>query len=74
MVFKRLSEIGEFIVTKDGKPIARLSSLKISKDVESISEKLKKLHKLAGGLKIKKHPNPKDITRILNNRHEKMLS
>lgn len=73
MVLEKLKGSGELIITKDGKPIARLSSLETEDTNENTEKKLTRLRKLAGGLRFKKQLSPQDINRKLDKRHEKML-
>lgn len=73
-VLEKLQLVGSYILTKDGKPIAKLSSLTKNKFSERDIEKdLKKLRKLAGGFHLGGNLSPQKINKLLDDRYEKML-
>ena len=58
-IIEKLEKVGTIILTKDGKPVAKLTSLKKKKDFD-VDENLKKLKKIAGGYHLGKI-SPKKI-------------
>ena len=73
-ILEKLPKVGSFILTKAGIPVAKLSILKKTIPQKYTEDKIKKLKSLAGGFKWKKSPSPLQIKRLLNKRHEKLLS
>ncbi len=71
-ILEKLEKIGTIILTKDGKPVAKLTSL-YEKNELSKKEKIIKLKKLAGGFHLGKI-SPKKIRKIIYQRYEKVLS
>lgn len=73
-VLAQLNKVGVFIITKDGKPVAKLSTLK-----EEISEKrnekdmIKKIKKVIGGFHLGKI-SPSKIKKIIYQQYERVLS
>ena len=74
-VIEKLEKVGTIILTKDGKPVAKLSPLteKIKKTQDkNIEENLKKVRKFAGGYHLGPI-SPKKIKKIIMQQYEKVL-
>lgn len=74
-VIKNLEKIGSLILTKDGRPVAKLTSLKEKAEKEQdedIEENLKKLKKFAGGYHLGKI-SPRKIKKIIMQQYERVL-
>ena len=75
-VIKKLDKVGSVILTKDGKPIAELISLKKQGKKEekdkAVEENLKKLYKFAGGYDFGPI-SPRKIKKIIMKHYEKVL-
>ncbi|OGK24404.1 hypothetical protein A3A46_01120 [Candidatus Roizmanbacteria bacterium RIFCSPLOWO2_01_FULL_37_13] len=70
-IIEKLEKVGTIILTKDGKPVAKLTSLKKKKDFD-VDENLKKLKKIAGGYHLGKI-SPKKIKKIIMQQYESVL-
>ncbi len=70
---KYLEETGGFIITKDGKPVGKLLPIKKAAKSLSISEKLKKLKALKGGLRLTPDLDSKKINQLIKRSYEEML-
>jgi len=74
-VLDKLSRYGNFVLTKDGQPVAKLSFF-TNKAVSSrrqIEADLKKVKKLAGGFRLGGDLTPEKINQILDDRYAEML-
>lgn len=73
-VLEKLPEAGNFILTKDGNPIAKLSVLAENKvkTEDQITADIRKIRRIAGGLHLGKIA-PSQINRIIEKSYEKML-
>lgn len=72
-VLSKLEEVGEMLITKDGKPVAKLSSLTTTKvQKANIDVDLKKLKSITGGYRLGKI-SPKQIKKIINQQYERVL-
>lgn len=72
-VMARLPKVGTFILTKDGKPVARLSILKEETKEGDIEKNIAKLKSLVGGFKLGKGMSPAKINKLLDARYAEML-
>lgn len=72
-VLANLPKVGTYILTKDGKPVAKLSVLEKEAKKEDIDSKLKKLRKLAGGFKLGGDLTPEKINKIIDKSYEHLL-
>lgn len=72
-VMAKLPKVGTFILTKDGKPVAKLSMLKDETKEENIEKNIAKLKSLAGGFKLGKGMSPAKINKLLDARYAEML-
>ncbi|MBM3284124.1 hypothetical protein FJY90_07865 [Candidatus Gottesmanbacteria bacterium] len=72
-VLARLERVKVFVVTKDGKPVAKLSALNERADKETTKEKLARLKPLIGGFRLRIGWTPKQLNRLVEESYEKML-
>lgn len=72
-VMARLPKVGTFILTKDGKPVAKLSILTEETKEENVEKNIAKLKSLAGGFKLGKGMSPAQINKLLDARYAEML-
>lgn len=72
-VLDKLRIEGELLLTKDGRPVAKLSSLEAVSEKRDVATDIKKIRQLAGGFHLGKI-TPKQINRIIEKSYEKMLS
>lgn len=75
-VLRKLSLHKSLILTKDGQPIAEISSFKKNKKIstqDQIEADLKKLKSLSGGFKLGGNLTPEKINQILDDRYAEML-
>jgi len=72
--FRKLDKVGGFIVTKDGKPVAKLLPLGRTGKIETKKDKLQRLQFLSGGFRLGLKMSPKKINRIIDQSYEQMLS
>lgn len=72
-VLSRLPQVGSFILTKDGKPVAKLSMLSKEVKKETPEERQAKLKPLIGGFKLGIKLTPKQINKLLDQSYEEML-
>ncbi len=73
-VLAKLQEMGELVVTRDGKPIARLSSIQdTTRQKKNIEADLEKLKRFAGGLHLGIKMSPKQLNKLIEKSYEKML-
>lgn len=72
-VLARLPEVGTFILTKDGRPIARLSTLEEKTKIETTKEKLARLKPLIGGFRLGIGLTPKQLNKLIDKSYEEML-
>lgn len=73
-VLAKLQEMGELVVTRDGKPIARLSSFKeTATHKRNIEADLERLRHFAGGLHLGIRLSPKQLNKLIEKSYEKML-
>jgi prevent-host-death family protein len=72
-VLARLSKVGSFIVTKDGRPVAKLSTLEKKTKIESTKERLAKLKPLIGGFRLGIGLTPKQLNKLIDKSYEEML-
>lgn len=70
-IIEKLEKVGTIILTKDGRPVAKLSSLEVKKEF-SKREKLEKLKKIAGGYHFGKI-TPRQIKKIIMKQYEQVL-
>lgn len=71
-VMARLSVEGTIFITKGGKPIAKLSVVKVNTSF-GVEKKIKKLKKLSGGFHLGKDLTPDKMNKLLDRRYEEML-
>ena len=72
-VLAKLPEVGSYLVTKDGKPVAKLSALVTIEHKETVKERLTRLKPLIGGIKLGIGMTPKQLNKLLDKRYEEML-
>lgn len=72
-VLARLPKVGTFILTKDGRPIARLSTLEERTKIETTKERLVKLKPLIGGFRLGIGLTPKQLNKLIDKSYEEML-
>ena len=72
-VMAKLPKAGTFILTKDGKPVAKLSTIRENVYGGDIEENIKKLKKLAGGFRLGKGLAPSKINKIIDESYAKNL-
>lgn len=72
-VLAKLPEVGSYLVTKDGKPVAKLSALSTQEHKETVKERLERLKPLIGGFKLGISMTPKQMNKLLDKRYEEML-
>lgn len=72
-VMAKLPMVGTFILTKDGKPVAKLSAVEPKFSKEKVEENLIKLRRLAGGFHLGKDLTPSKINKIIKKSYAKNL-
>lgn len=73
-VLRKLPSVGTYILTKDGKPVAKLTAISETKErlKDEIKGDIKKIRKLAGGLSLGKL-SPEELNRIIDKQYEQVL-
>ncbi len=73
-VFRRLSEVGTYFLSKDGRLIAQIiplhNALHVSADKKAA---VAKLNSLAGGFRSKKSLSPSKLNKLYDQQYEEML-
>lgn len=72
-VLKNLSQVKMYVITKDGKPVAKLTALDEPVSEETKHQRLAKLKSLSGGFRLGKGMSPSQIDKLLDKRYEQML-
>ncbi|MBM3282698.1 hypothetical protein FJY90_00455 [Candidatus Gottesmanbacteria bacterium] len=72
-VLAKLQEVKVYVVTKDGKPVAKLSALNEPAVVETTKERLARLRSLIGGFRLRIGLTPRQLNKLIEESYEKML-
>lgn len=72
-VLAKLSEVKIYVITKDGKPVAKLTAIDEPLSEETRAQRLTKLKSLSGGFRLGKGRSPSQINKLLDRGYEQML-
>lgn len=72
-VLANLSKVKVYIITKDGKPVAKLTTIDEPTLEETGPQRLAKVKSLSGGFRLGKGMSPPQINKLLDKRYEQML-
>ncbi len=73
-VLKKLPQVGTFLITKDGKPVAKLCALDTSESYITSQQKVQKAKSLIGGFDLGIRQSPEKLNKLIDKNYEKMLS